>query len=87
MGRAIGDELDDCPGQRYPPTMGWTMKALRVSDDNKVTLSAEVRRMSGIQAGQRLIAIPKGGGILLMPVEPASSIRGIAAGVETAHGP
>jgi bifunctional DNA-binding transcriptional regulator/antitoxin component of YhaV-PrlF toxin-antitoxin module len=50
--------------------------------DNKVTLTAEVRRMSGIEAGQRLIAIPKGNGILLMPVEPASSIRGIAVGAD-----
>lgn len=58
------------------------MKALRISGDNKVTLTAEVRRMSGLHAGQRLVAIPKNGGVLLMPVEPASALRGIAKGAD-----
>lgn len=56
------------------------MKTLRVGPDGKVTLPAALRKMTGVEAGERVVAVPSGRSIILTPVEPVGSLRGIARG-------
>ncbi len=60
------------------------MKPLRVTQDNKITLPAELRAMTGVQAGQRLVAVPSGRSIVLTPLESVDALRGIARGAPVA---
>jgi bifunctional DNA-binding transcriptional regulator/antitoxin component of YhaV-PrlF toxin-antitoxin module len=59
------------------------MKPLRVGSDGSVTLPAELRKMTGIEAGTRLVAVPCGNTVILTPVEPLSAVRGLARGADT----
>lgn len=63
-------------GQRRP------MKALRVGPDGKVTLPAALRKMTGVEAGERVVAVPSGRSIILTPLEPVDALRGIARGAD-----
>lgn len=60
------------------------MRAIRMSDEGKVQIPAEVRKAMALKPGQRFSVVSKGDCITLVPTPSLDSLRGIAAGREPA---
>lgn len=57
-----------------------------LSDDYQISIPQAVREAKRWEAGQRFVFLPKGDGVLLMPVPTFESLRGIAPRAKrTAH--
>lgn len=59
------------------------MNTVKVSPKFQVVIPKEVRRHLAISAGDNLQVIPIDGRIELVPVHGASSLRGVARGIDT----
>jgi AbrB family looped-hinge helix DNA binding protein len=56
-----------------------------LSSKYQISIPKPVREEQHWQAGQQFVFIPKGKGMLLMPVSSFDELRGIAAGANTAN--
>lgn len=54
-----------------------------LSHDFQLRIPASVRDAQNWKPGQKFAVLPKGKGILLMPVPEIEDLRGIAAGADT----
>ena len=59
------------------------MARTRVSPKFQVVIPKEIRENMGLQVGQELQVVSKGGVITLVPERPLSSLRGFARGIRT----
>jgi AbrB family looped-hinge helix DNA binding protein len=59
------------------------MARTRVSPKYQVSIPKEVRESAGLEVGQELQIVSKGGVITLVPERPLSSLRGFAKGIRT----
>jgi AbrB family looped-hinge helix DNA binding protein len=55
-----------------------------LSSKFQISIPKPVREEQGWQAGQELVFIPKGKGVLVMPVPKRERLRGIARGADPA---
>jgi AbrB family looped-hinge helix DNA binding protein len=53
-----------------------------LSSKFQISIPKAVREAQGWQAGQEFVFIPKGSGVLLVPVPRLEDLRGIARGAE-----
>lgn len=51
-----------------------------LSSKFQISIPKKVREAEGWQAGQKLVFIPKGKGVLVMPLPDLSDLAGLAAG-------
>lgn len=54
-----------------------------LSSKHQISIPKSVRDEQGWEAGQRFVFIPKGKGVLLMPVPELKDLFGIAKGADT----
>ncbi len=54
----------------------------KLSSKFQISIPKEVREQEGWKAGQRFVFIPKGKGVLVMPVPDVEEIFGIAKGAD-----
>jgi AbrB family looped-hinge helix DNA binding protein len=54
-----------------------------LSSKFQISIPKQVRDVQGWQAGQEFVFIPKGKGVLVMPVPQRESLRGLAKGADT----
>jgi len=59
------------------------MARTRVSPKYQVVIPKEVREVMGLEVGQELQVVAKGGSITLVPERPLSTLRGFAKGIRT----
>jgi AbrB family looped-hinge helix DNA binding protein len=59
------------------------MARTRISPKFQVVIPKEVRESMGLQVGQEMQIVSKGGVIALVPERPLSSLRGFAKGIRT----
>lgn len=59
------------------------MSMVTVSPKFQVVIPLAVRERLRLQPGARLMVVEFNGGLRLMPVRPASALRGIARGIDT----
>ena len=59
------------------------MARTRISPKYQVVIPKEVRESMGLQVGQELQVVAKGGTITLVPERPLSKLRGFAKGIRT----
>ena len=52
----------------------------KLSSKFQISIPKEVRERQGWRAGQEFVFLPKGGGVVLVPVPSRESLRGIAKG-------
>jgi AbrB family looped-hinge helix DNA binding protein len=52
----------------------------KLSSKFQISIPKEVREQQGWRAGQEFVFLPKGGGVVLVPVPSRESLRGIAKG-------
>jgi AbrB family looped-hinge helix DNA binding protein len=52
----------------------------KLSSKFQISIPKEVRERQGWRAGQEFVFLPKGGGVVLVPVPDRASLRGIAKG-------
>ena len=52
----------------------------KLSSKFQISIPKEVRERQGWRAGQEFVFLPKGGGVVLVPVADRASLRGIAKG-------
>ena len=57
----------------------------KLSSKFQISIPKEVREQEGWKAGQRFVFIPKGKGVLVMPVPEIEDIAGIAKGANPAN--
>ncbi|MFT3986241.1 AbrB/MazE/SpoVT family DNA-binding domain-containing protein [Aestuariivirga sp.] len=57
----------------------------KLSSKFQISIPKEVREAEGWQAGQRFMFIPKGRGVLVMPVPEASDLAGSAKGADASN--
>ncbi|MGL4636035.1 MAG: AbrB/MazE/SpoVT family DNA-binding domain-containing protein [Beijerinckiaceae bacterium] len=55
----------------------------KLSSKCQISLPKAVREAQKWQAGQQFVFIPKGNGVMLMPVPELSALRGLARGAST----
>ena len=53
-----------------------------LSSKFQISIPKAVREKHGWEAGQEFVFIPKGGGVMLVPVPTLEELRGIAAGAD-----
>lgn len=58
------------------------MSAATLSSKFQISIPKEVREQFGWKAGQKLTFIPKGNGVMLVPVPTLEELRGIAKGAD-----
>ena len=56
------------------------MVVVRVSTKGQIVIPKEIRERAGLQVGQRVQVIARGGTITLVPDQPIARLRGIAKG-------
>lgn len=56
----------------------------KLSEKFQISIPKAVREAQAWRAGQTFVFIPKGNGVLLMPVPKKSALTGIAKGANTA---
>ena len=61
------------------------MARTRVSPKYQVVIPKEVRESIGLEVGQELQVIAKGGSITLVPEQPLEKLRGFARGIRTTN--
>ena len=61
------------------------MARTRVSPKYQVVIPKEVRESIGLEVGQELQVIAKGGSITLVPEQPLDKLRGFARGIRTTN--
>ena len=61
------------------------MARTRVSPKYQVVIPKEVRESIGLEVGQELQVVAKGGTITLVPQQPIEKLRGFARGIKTAN--
>jgi len=54
----------------------------KLSSKFQISIPKEVREQEGWKAGQRFVFIPKGKGVLVMPIPEAKDLAGIAKGAD-----
>lgn len=54
--------------------------ATRLSSKFQISIPKEVREQQGWRAGQEFVFIPRGGGVMLVPVPTREELFGIAKG-------
>ena len=59
------------------------MARTKISPKYQVVIPKEVRDSMGLQVGQELQVVAKGGTITLVPERPLGNLRGFAKGVRT----
>jgi AbrB family looped-hinge helix DNA binding protein len=59
------------------------MQTVTVSPKFQVVIPLAVRERMRLKAGTKLMVVEFNGGLRLMPVQPAASLRGIARGINT----
>jgi len=59
------------------------MARTRISPKYQVVIPKEVRESMGLQVGQDLQVVAKGGTITLVPERPLAMLRGFAKGIRT----
>ena len=57
----------------------------KLSSKFQISIPKEVREQEGWKPGQRFVFIPKGKGVLVMPVPEIEEIFGIATGADPAN--
>jgi AbrB family looped-hinge helix DNA binding protein len=57
----------------------------KLSSKFQISIPKEVREQQGWRAGQEFVFLPKGGGVVLVPVPARESLRGIAKGANPEH--
>lgn len=57
----------------------------KLSSKFQISIPKEVREQEGWKPGQRFVFIPKGKGVLVMPVPEVEEIFGIAKGADPAN--
>lgn len=58
------------------------MNTVTVSPKFQVVIPLEVRRRMKLEPGAKLMVVEFNGGLRLLPLKPASALRGIARGIE-----
>lgn len=53
-----------------------------LSSKFQISIPKAVREKQGWQAGQEFVFLPKGGGVMLVPVPALDDLRGIAEGAD-----
>lgn len=56
-----------------------------LSSKFQISIPKAVREQQDWQAGQEFVFIPKGAGVLIMPVPARESLQGIARGAKAEH--
>ena len=59
------------------------MDTVTVSPKFQVVIPLAVRQRMKLQPGAKLMVVEFNGGLRLMPLQPAASLRGIARGIDT----
>lgn len=61
------------------------MARTRVSPKYQIVIPKEVRESIGLEVGQELQVVAKGGTITLVPEQPIEKLRGFARGIKTTN--
>lgn len=59
------------------------MKTVTVSPKFQVVIPLDVRKRMRLEPGAKLMVVEFNGGLRLLPLQPPSTLRGIARGVST----
>ena len=59
------------------------METATLSSKFQISIPKDVRDRQNWKAGQRFVFIPKGAGVLVMPVPELAELKGIAKGADT----
>jgi AbrB family looped-hinge helix DNA binding protein len=61
------------------------MASATLSSKFQISIPKEIRELQDWSSGQELVFIPKGKGVLLMPVPTLEELRGLAKGADPAN--
>jgi AbrB family looped-hinge helix DNA binding protein len=59
------------------------MTTVTLSSKYQIVIPKEIREMFHLQAGQKLVALPWDGRIVLVPVPTAGELQGFVPGIDT----
>lgn len=59
------------------------MKQATLSSKFQISIPKDVRDLQKWEAGQKFVFIPKGKGVMIMPVPTLGELKGIASGADT----